>query len=112
MSRRPATQNWGADGRHNPVARLATMPRPLMYLLTLALGAGIAVVLVSCGGDDEDGTIPPDNASAMLQDLDDAQAEQDTSDCEGLAGAAGNLLSEIENLPDTVDPEVRTALVE
>jgi outer membrane biosynthesis protein TonB len=88
------------------------MPRPLVFLLSLALGAGIAVALVSCGGDDEDGTIPPDNASAMLQDLEDAQAEQDEGDCTGLGDAAGNLISEIDNLPDTVDPEVRTALVE
>lgn len=95
------------------VARLAAMASPRLFLLSVALGALAAVALASCGGDDDDdGTIPPENASAMLQDLDDARGELDELDCDSLGDAAGNLLDEINNLPDTVDPEVRTALVE
>jgi hypothetical protein len=95
-----------------PVARLAAMPRPPLFLLSVALGAVVAVALASCGSDDEDGTIPPQNASAMLQDLDDARGEQSSGDCEGLADAAGNLRTDIDGLPDTVDTEVKTALIE
>jgi hypothetical protein len=87
------------------------MPRPLLVFLSLALGAMCAFALAACGSD-EDGTIPPQNAEAMLAALDDAQGEQETRDCAGLADAAGNLQSEVDGLPDGVDPEVRTALAE
>jgi hypothetical protein len=105
LARRP-------NGGREPVARLAAMPRPPLFLLSVALGAVVAVALASCGEDDEGGTIPPQNASAMLQDLDDARGEQSSGDCEGLADAAGNLRTEIDGLPDTVDTEVKTALIE
>jgi hypothetical protein len=87
------------------------MPRLLLVFLSLALGATCAFALVACGSDDE-GTIPPDDAQAMLDALGDAQAERDEQDCAGLADAAGNLITEVDDLPDSVDPEVRTALAE
>jgi hypothetical protein len=87
------------------------MPRPLLVFLSLALGALCALALVACGSDDE-GTIPPTNAQALLDDLEDAQAERDEQDCPGLVDAAGNLITDVEELPDTVDPEVRTALAD
>jgi hypothetical protein len=87
------------------------MPRPLLVFLSLALGALCALALVACGSDDE-GTIPPTNAQALLDDLEDAQAERDEQDCPGLVDAAGNLITDVGELPDTVDPEVRTALAD
>jgi hypothetical protein len=94
------------------VARLATMPRPLPFVLSLAAGILVATALVACGSDDEDGTIPQQNASVMLQALDDAEGELEERDCDSLADAAGNLRTAAEDLSDEVDTEVRDAIVE
>jgi hypothetical protein len=99
------------NGRREPVARLAAMPRPPLFLLSVALGAVVAVALASCGSDDE-GTIPPQSAAAMLTALENARGEQSQGDCTGVSDAAGNLLTEINEAPDTVDPDVRQAIVD
>lgn len=83
--------------------------RPLLSSLSLLLVCGLA--LAACGGDDE-GTIPPANATAMLQSLEDAGNERDEGDCDGIADAAGNLETQIDELPSEVDPEVKTALLD
>jgi hypothetical protein len=88
------------------------MPRLPLVVLSVSLGAVCAIVLAACGSDDEDGTIPPASAQALIQSLQDAQGEQSQGDCQGVADAAGNLLTQIDELPDSVDPEVRQALAE
>jgi hypothetical protein len=87
------------------------MPRPRLILLSLSLGAVCAIALGACGSDEE-GTIPPSAADALIQSLEDARGEQSQGDCPGVADAAGNLLTQIQELPDSVDPEVRQALEE
>jgi outer membrane biosynthesis protein TonB len=82
------------------------MPRPLVFLLTLALGAGIAVALVSCGSDDEDGVIPPESASAMLAALEDAEG---ATDCGAIEAAAQTVANEAAGLPES---EARTGAIE
>ena len=85
------------------------MRTPRRLLLSLSLVAVCALALGACGGDDE-GTIPPENAAVMLQSLDDARGERERENCQGIEDAAGNLLAAIDELPDSVDSEVRTAL--
>src|ERR687897_410886 len=87
------------------------MPRLPLVLLSLSLGAVCAIVLAACGSDEE-GTIPPASAQALIQSLQDARGERSQGDCQGVADAAGNLLTQIDELPDSVDPGVRQALVE
>ena len=58
------TGSRSANEARKGVARLAAMASPRLFLLSVALGALAAVVLASCGGDDDDGTLPPENASA------------------------------------------------
>jgi hypothetical protein len=106
MSRRPTTQVSGVHERGKADARLATMPRPLVFLLSLALGAVAAVVLVSCGSDDEDGVIPPESASAMLAALDDAEG---AADCDAIEEAASAVANEAAGLPDS---EARTGVID
>jgi hypothetical protein len=100
------TGSRSANEARKGVARLATMPRPLVFLLSLALGAGIAVVLVSCGGDDEEGEIPPDNASVMLAALQDAEG---ATDCEAVENAATSVANEAAGLPES---EARTGVID
>jgi len=99
------------NGRREPVARLAAMPRPPLFLLSVVLGAVVAVALASCGSDDE-GTIPPQSAAAMLTALENARGEQSQGDCTGVSDAAGNLLTAVNEAPETVDPDVRQAILD
>jgi hypothetical protein len=88
------------------------MPGPRRSLLSLALGAVCAIALAACGSDDRTGQLPPENASVMRGALEDARAEESEGDCDGVADAAGNLQTEIDELPEDVDPELRDALTQ
>jgi hypothetical protein len=88
------------------------MPRLIVLLLSLILGAGTAV-LISCGGDDGPETgIPPTSAEGMLGELDRARAALEDGDCAEveetatqLQGAATGALAEAG-----VDAEVREGI--
>ena len=82
------------------------MPRPLLIAFFLALGAVTAVVLVSCGSDDEDGVIPPESASAMLATLQDAEG---ATDCDAIEEAASAVANEAAGLPES---EARTGVID
>jgi hypothetical protein len=88
------------------------MPRPITLFLSLALGAIAAVVLVSCGSDDDTGGIPPEAADGMLNELEAARAAQDEGDCDEVAESSEQIRVAAEALPDTVDAELRAAIVE
>ena len=91
----------------------------LKRLFPLALVAAV-LALAGCGGDDEGAPIPAQTATALQAELDGVQARIDN----GSAGACRDILEGsrgpnlervnelIDALPDDVDPDVRSALVE
>jgi hypothetical protein len=89
------------------------MPRLTLLLVSLVLGAGCAVLISSCGGDEGPETgIPAENADGMLGELERAQAAFAAGDCEEVAetaeqlqGAAAGALVEAG-----VDAEVREGI--
>jgi hypothetical protein len=85
------------------------MPRPIALLLSLALGAGCAV-LISCGSDSGGGAIPATDATGMLDELDRAELALSEGNCTEVAESAQQIQANAENSVD--DPEVRTAIVE
>jgi hypothetical protein len=87
------------------------MPRPIALLVSLMLGAGCAV-LISCGGDDDSGGIPPEAAEGMLNELEAARAAEDEGDCDEVTESSEQIQAAAEALPDTVDSELRAAVVE
>jgi hypothetical protein len=82
------------------------MASPRLLLLSVALGAVAAFTLASCGGDDEDGVIPPESASEMLAALEDAEG---ASDCDTIEQAATAVANEAAGLPDS---EARTGVID
>ena len=86
-----------------------------IFLLTL-LGAALAIA--GCGGDEEGEPIPAQTAQALEAELDGVQARIDN----GSAGACNDILEGdrgpnlervqqlIDDLPEDVDPDVRSAL--
>jgi hypothetical protein len=81
------------------------MPRPLLFVLSLAAGAVIATGLAACGSDDDEGVIPPESASAMLAALQDAEG----ADCDTIREAASTVANEAAGLPDS---EARTGVID
>ena len=81
------------------------MPRPLLFVLSLAAGAVIATGLAACGSDDDEGVIPPESASTMLAALQDAEG----ADCDTIREAASTVANEAAGLPDS---EARTGVID
>jgi cell division protein FtsN len=86
------------------VARLA------LPILALALGAAVAVGLVSCGTRDEKGLLPGNNAQQILDNLDQVKADAQSGNCSSAALEVATIQDEIDALPTTVDAQLRARL--
>jgi hypothetical protein len=85
------------------------MPRPIALLLSLALGAGCAV-LISCGGDGGGSAIPAEDATGMLDELERAELALSEGNCTEVAESAQQIQANAEN--SVTDTEVQAAIVE
>jgi hypothetical protein len=88
------------------VARLA------LPILALALGVAVAVGMVSCGGRDEKGLLPGENAQQIVDNLN--QVEQDTAngDCELALQHAKAVQTQIGELGNDVNAQLKQRLAD
>jgi hypothetical protein len=86
------------------------MTRLALPILALALGAAVAVGLVSCGSRDEKGLLPGNNAQQILDNLDQVKADAQNGDCSSASAEVAAVQSEIDALPTTVDAQLRARL--
>lgn len=86
------------------------MPRSLVSLLALGLGAFAALALVSCGGEDAQ-LLPGKTAREITANLDTVQQLTDEGDCLGAESAAQQVGEQIEAL-EGVDRKLKRALEE
>ena len=70
-----------------------------------------AVTLSACGSDG-DGTIPRDRGGEMLAALDELEQRRAEGECALMAGAASRFVTAAAALPDTVDKDVKQAILE
>ncbi len=87
-----------------------TVPRPLPYLLALALGVG-AALLVACGGGTTGG-IPGAIAGDLKSQIEDVQQAVEDGRCEDVSGQLRQVDDAINDLPSTVDDRLRQSLRE
>ena len=88
--------------------------RPLnraLPILALALGAALAVGLVSCGSDDE-GLLPGDNAQQIVDNLNQVEQDVANGDCEAAAEHAAEVEDQISSLGGGVNSQLRQRLEE
>ncbi len=85
-----------------------TVPRPLPYLLALALGVG-AALLVACGGGTKAG-FPPAIAGDLKSQIEDVQQAVDDGRCEDVSSQLRQVDDGIDDLPETVDARLRQSL--
>jgi hypothetical protein len=79
--------------------------RLLISLLVCAFALGFS----ACGGDD-DGTIPPDDADNLLNQVEAVKDAVDEGNCELAQDHAQELISVVNNLPNEVDSKVASEL--
>jgi hypothetical protein len=89
-----------------PTHRLAAVSRRSASWLALA---ATAAALSACGNDDE-GTIPPENAESLRTGLERVEAFREAGNCALLPGAAEEVQAQVNALPASVDREVKGAL--
>ncbi len=91
-----------------PFSRLGSMPRSLLSLIALGLGATAAIALVACGGEDAK-LLPGETAREITANLDTVQQLSDEGDCIGAESAAQQVGEQIEAL-EGVDRKLKQAL--
>jgi hypothetical protein len=86
------------------------MPRPVVLVLALVLGAACAGLL-ACGKTNLK-LLPPGSADNIQTDLDNVSQAVDGTDCAGAARAVRALQADIARLPAHVDARLRRRLRE
>jgi hypothetical protein len=80
---------------------------PLALWTALALGAATAF-LVACGSNDN--LIPSNNASSLENALSQVSSDFQAGRCQAAEQAVSKVNGELVNLPDSVDPRLRSRL--
>jgi outer membrane biosynthesis protein TonB len=100
--------------RRNPVSgalsRLATVRRPALSALALALGAIAVPGVASCGGEDAE-LLPGETAREITENLDRVRAFAGEGECVAAANTAQEVDIQVESLQG-VDPKLKRALEE
>jgi outer membrane biosynthesis protein TonB len=92
-----------------PFSRLATVRRPVLSILALALGAAAAVALASCAGGEDAKLLPGNTAAEITENLDRVKQYSEEGECVGAEDAVTEVTTQIEAL-DGVDPKLVEAL--
>lgn len=99
---------WGSNEMEPlpAITRLASM----RGRTRIALLAGVLAIVIGGCGSGDDGTIPMDQSTTLLNLLAAVQANVEDGDCELAAKNALELTRTVSNLPDDVDRDLRSEL--
>lgn len=103
------TPNCREKTQQKSLSRLATVRHLALSTLALALGAAVAVVLVSCGGGEDAKLLPGNTAQEITENLDRVQQYAEEGECVGAEDAVGEVTTQVEALQG-VDPKLEEAL--
>ncbi len=90
-------------------SRLATVRRPAVFALAIALGATAALALASCGGGDDAKLLPGATAQEISENLDRVKQYEEEGECVGASDAVGEVNAQVEALTG-VDAKLKQAL--
>ena len=98
----------GAGGRLASIAAMPKLKRPILLALILGAASG---ALAGCGGDGgPDPSLSSDEAALLDAKLQEIQDNVDVGSCLVAADRTDDLLSDINELPDSVNQQVKNAL--
>jgi hypothetical protein len=87
------------------------MPKKLRSISLALILAGVLAGAAGCGGDDSpDPSIDREDAATLLAELEEIEANVEVGSCFVAADRTDSLISSIDELPDTVDEDVKAAL--
>jgi hypothetical protein len=85
------------------------MPYPRSIIAALAL-AGASLLAAGCGDNGPDPSISADDSASLLARMQEIQANVDNGSCFVAADRTDELISEVQQLPSSVNPDVERAL--
>jgi hypothetical protein len=91
-------------------ATIAAMPKPLRVIVLAVVLAAASAGVIGCGNSGPDPSIPPENARILLSKIAEIKANVDVGSCLVAAEKTDDLLSDVADLPSSVNSDVKQAL--
>jgi hypothetical protein len=92
------------------LATIAAMPKPLRVIVLAVVLAAASAGVIGCGNSGPDPSIPPENARILLSKIAEIKANVDVGSCLVAAEKTDDLLSDVADLPSSVNSDVKQAL--
>jgi hypothetical protein len=98
--------------RSGAPATIAAMPKMLRPILLALFLAGATAGVLGCGGSSgPDPSIPPQEAAVLSSKIDEIQANVQVGSCVVAAAKTNDLIADVQQLPSSVNSDVKTALL-
>ena len=91
-------------------ATIAAMPKPLRAIALAVVLAAASAGVIGCGSNGPDPSIPQENARILLAKIAEIKANVDVGSCLVAAEKTDDLLSDVADLPSSVNSDVKQAL--
>ena len=91
-------------------ATIAAMPKPLRAIALAVVLAAASAGVIGCGSSGPDPSIPQENARILLAKIAEIKANVDVGSCLVAAEKTDDLLSDVADLPSSVNSDVKQAL--
>jgi hypothetical protein len=92
------------------LATIAAMPKPLRVIVLAVVLTAASAGVIGCGNSGPDPSIPPENARTLLSKIAEIKANVDVGSCLVAAEKTDDLLSDVADLPSSVNSDVKQAL--
>jgi hypothetical protein len=104
----PVRTSRDADSRMATIAAMSKKLRPILLALVLA---GATAGVLGCGGSSgPDPSIEPQSAAVLSSKMDEIQANVRVGSCLVAADKTDDLIADIQDLPSSVNSDVKSAL--
>jgi hypothetical protein len=99
------------NGRSGAPATIAAMPKKVRPILLALFLAGASAGVLGCGGSSgPDPSIPAQEAAVLNSKIDEIQANVQVGSCLVAGDKTDDLIADIQQLPSSVNDQVKTAL--
>jgi hypothetical protein len=99
------------DGGTSAAATIAAMPKALRPILLALILAGFSAGVLGCGGSSSpDPSLSAQEAAVLNSKIDEIQANVQVGSCLVASDKTDDLIADIQELPSSVNSEVKTAL--
>jgi len=99
------------NGPSSGMASIAAMPSKLRPILLVLFLAGASAGVLGCGGSDgPDPSLTPQEAAVLDSKIDEIQDNVEVGSCLVASDKTDDLIGDVQDLPSSVDSDVKTAL--